>query len=78
MNSYGLRAITSVPLSAGGSHESTPEYTIVILSAETFAAVPVSVALHAGVWSLPPLGKNMVIERVVPSIVPENVPVLVR
>ena len=78
MNGYGLRVITSVPLSAGGSHESTPEYTIVILFVETFAAVPVSVAVHAGVWSLPPLGKNRVIERVVPLKVPENVPVLVR
>ena len=78
MNRYGLRVITSVPLLAGGSHESTPEYATVILSDETFAAVPVSIARQAGVWSLPPMGKNIVIERVVPSIVPENVPVLVR
>ena len=78
MNSYRLRDITSVPLLAGGSHESTPEYATVIVSEETLDAVPVSVALHLGVWSLPPMGKNIVIESVVPSIVPENVPVLVR
>jgi len=29
MNGYGLRVITSVPLSAGGSHETTPEYIII-------------------------------------------------
>jgi hypothetical protein len=78
LNSYRLRVITSVPPLAGGSHESTPEYATLIVSVETLDAVPVHVALHPGVWSLPPLGKNIVIDSVVPSIVPENVPDLVR
>ena len=71
--------ITSVPFDAGGSHESTPEYATASVSVATFDAVPVSVAEHAGVASpAPPVGKDIVIARVVPSIVPENVPDLLR
>ena len=41
MNRYGLRVITSVPLSAGGSHESTPEYATVRLRPHVRLIVPI-------------------------------------
>jgi hypothetical protein len=76
---YGVCVITSVPFDAGGSHQSTPEYATVSVSVAALDAVPVSVAEHAGVASpSPPVGKDIIIARVVPSIVPENVPVLLR
>lgn len=71
--------MTTVPLLAGGSHESTPEYAAVSVFVVTFDAVPVSVAVQSGVGSPAPcFGKTIVVERVVPLIVPENVPVLFR
>ena len=76
---YGWRVIMSVPSMNGPSHESAPEYAAVSVSVATREAVPVSVAVHAGVGSpVPPAAKNIVNVSVVPDIVHEKVPVLFR
>ena len=69
----------SVPFMNGPSHESEPEYTAATVCGDTPDPVPVSVAVQIGVGSAAvPAGKNMVNVSVVPTIVPENVPVLFR
>ena len=73
--------MVSVPFVNGPSHVSAPEYSPVsVLSlSPVLDAVPVTVALHAGVGSpLPPAAKNIVNVSFVPEIVPDTTPLLFR
>ncbi len=71
--------MVSVPLVNGPSHVSAPEYSPASAPSPVLDAVPVTVALHAGVGRpLPPAAKNIVNVSFVPEIVPDTAPLLFR
>ena len=74
-----MDANVSVPPVYRPSHESCPEYDPLGEFAVMSGIVPLSVAVHEGVGSLAAsAGNDAVHVNVVPEIVPESVPVLLR
>ena len=72
-------AMDSAPFKNCPSHVSEPEYVPVIIPDVALDAVPVSVALQAGVGSPEaPAANAMVSVIVVPDSVPVTVPLLLR
>jgi len=72
-------AILSDPFLNSPSHVSEPEYVPVIIPDVALEALPVSVALHAGVGSPEAPAANAIVSViVVPDSVPVTVPLLLR
>lgn len=71
--------MASVPFVNGPSQVSAPEYSPLTVRSAASVALPVSVALHAGVGSpSTPAAKNICSVSLDPAIVPVTVPLLLR